>query len=55
MAEAFAKLEKDFGSEKAVAFQQAAKDLINGDAVVTEVPTGVMSKKRRFGFFGKKG
>jgi len=55
MAEAFAKLEKDFGSEKAAVFQQAAKDLINGDAVATEIPTVVKTPKKRFGLFWKKG
>jgi len=55
MQEAFAKLEKEFGSEKALAFQETAKDLINGDAVRTAPPTEVKTKKRRFGFFGKKG
>lgn len=55
MKEAFAKLEAEFGPELALAFQENAKDLINGDAVVTASPMEVKTKKRRFGFFGKKG
>lgn len=51
MQEAFSKLEKEFGSEKVSIFQENAKDLINGEAVVTDSPTAVRAKKRRFGFF----
>lgn len=54
MQEAFAKLEKEFGSEKVAVFHQTAKDLINGDLVRTESPMAV-HKKKRFGFFSWKG
>lgn len=55
MQEAFAKMEKEFGSDVVLYFQENAKDLINGDELVPEPPNEVSTKKRRFGFFGKKG
>lgn len=51
--EAFAKLETEFGSDKAGYFKQNAKNLFNGDVVLTEAPTEVYQKKKRFRLFGK--
>ena len=50
---AFAKLEAEFGPEKAAYFKKNAKDLFNGDVVHTEAPAEVYQKKKRFRFFGK--
>ncbi|CZQ99471.1 Hypothetical protein TFLO_2420 [Trichococcus flocculiformis] len=49
--QAFAKLESEFGSEKAAYFRQNAKDIFNGDAVHTEAPISVSQTKKRFGLF----
>ena len=41
---AFARLEKQFGSEKVLYFQENAKNLLNGDAMHTEAPVEVSAK-----------
>lgn len=51
--QAFAKLESEFGSEKAAYFRQNVKDIFNGDAVHTEAPTEVIQKKKRFRLFSR--
>lgn len=48
MKAAFDKLEKEYGREKAEAYHQTTKDLINGDVVVAPAPTPIKRKK----FFG---
>ncbi|MGX6962309.1 tyrosine-protein phosphatase [Vagococcus xieshaowenii] len=49
LAEAYAKLRKEYGKAKVYEFEQVAKALINGDKV--EVPEYQEIKKKRFGFF----
>ena len=52
---AFAKLEKDFGTEKVQYFQENAKNLLNGDAMHTEAPVEVNTKRIPSGkLFGVK-
>lgn len=51
--QAFAKLESEFGSEKAAYFRQNAKDIFNGDAVHTEAPISVSQRKKRFSLFNR--
>lgn len=51
MKEAFAKMEKEFGLEKVLLFQQNAKDLINGDALRTEPPMEVRKSTKKFSLF----
>lgn len=55
MREAYAKMEREFGSEKMLAFQRNSKDMVNGDVVQTEPPMEVTNKKKKFGFFSKRG
>ena len=50
---AFAKLEAEFGSEKVAYFRQNAKNIFNGDVVLTEAPTEVIQKKKRFRLFSR--
>ncbi|MDK4469197.1 MULTISPECIES: tyrosine-protein phosphatase [Enterococcus] len=49
LKEAFEAIEKDFGQEKVLAMQQAAKDLLNGDYIDFPVYTEI--KKKKFGLF----
>jgi protein-tyrosine phosphatase len=46
MKEAFQKMAKEFGDDKVRAFQQNAKDLVNGDVIRTEAPMDIKKKKR---------
>ncbi|MGO3731993.1 MAG: tyrosine-protein phosphatase [Vagococcus sp.] len=49
MAEAYAKLEKEFGEEKRQHFEQTVKDVINGDRVKL-LP--ITESKKKFSLFG---
>lgn len=51
MKEAFQQLEKEFGKEKAQAFDQMTRDLVNGDTVLIPEPQKIKTKKRFFGLF----
>lgn len=51
MHEAYIKLEDEFGTKKARAFKQNAKDMINGDYFQADAPSEVRKKKRLFGLF----
>ena len=51
MKEAFEKLEKEFGAEKAEWFKQNSKNLVNGDYISIQNPIEVKKKKGFFGFF----
>lgn len=52
MKEAFTRLEKEFGKEKVLEFQQTAKDLINGDYIQPNSPLEVKRiRRKRFGLF----
>jgi len=55
MEEAFKKMGKEFGNEKVNAFQQNAKDLVNGDIIRTEGPMEIYEKKKGFGLFNWRG
>lgn len=48
MKEAFRNIEKDFGKEKKMEFNQITKDLVNGDTVIAPTPSNIKTKK----FFG---
>ena len=51
MKEAFEKLAREFGEEKASAFQENAKNIINGDVIMGGIPVEVRKKKKLFGLF----
>ena len=51
MKEAFEKLGKELGDEKALYFQDNAKHIVNGDLIVGEYPREVQKKKKFFGLF----
>lgn len=51
MKDAFEKLEKEFGKEKAAYFQKNAKHMINGDFINVFPPVEVRKKKSFFGLF----
>ena len=51
MKDAFEKMTKEFGKDKAALFQQNAKDIINGDQLIVDPPTEIHNKKRFFGLF----
>lgn len=51
MKEAFQQLEEEFGKEKAQAFDQMTRDLVNGDRIVIPEPQKIKPKKRFFGLF----
>lgn len=51
MKEAFEKLAREFGDEKASYFQDNAKHIINGDTLLLDSPTEVRKRKKIFGLF----
>lgn len=51
MKAAFDKLEKEFGKEKVVTFDQMTRDLVNGDPLTLAEPQQIKNKKRFFGLF----
>lgn len=52
MREAFEKLRMEFGDELADEFEENAKAIINGDAVIPhQIKSVKLKKKKRFGFF----
>lgn len=51
MHEGFAKLEKEFGKEKSILFQQNAKNIVNGDLFTIETPSEIRKKRKFFGLF----
>lgn len=53
LKEAFEKVEKDFGIEKAESLKQAARDMAAGDFIDVEAPLEIKSKKKGFYFFKK--
>jgi protein-tyrosine phosphatase len=53
LKEAFEKVEKDFGIEKAESLKQAARDVVAGDFLDLETPLEIPSKNRGFCFFKK--
>lgn len=50
MKAAFEKLQKDFGIAKVEEFHQTAKNLVNGEIIVTPTPTKV-KRRKMFGLF----
>lgn len=48
LKEAYRNLEKEFGKEKKLKFDQTTKNLVNGDTVIAPTPTSIKTKK----FFG---
>lgn len=51
MKQAYEKVEKDFGKDKAHAFDQVTRDLLNGDVVSSPEPEKIKPNKRFFGLF----
>lgn len=51
MQHAYEKLKKDFGKDKAHAFDQVTRDLLNGDVVSIPEPEKIKPNKRFFGLF----
>lgn len=51
MQEAFEKLVKEFGENKAQQFDQTTRNLVNGDPVIGPDPKEIEDKKRFFGLF----
>ena len=51
MKEAFEKLAKEFGEEKASTFQENAKQIVNGDVIMGDSSVEVRNKKKFFGLF----